>query len=92
LSQTQIAKVENVFFCILKIPQFRIHIILASLITVYDSILHIYCYDGQVMVQSGNTTIPLDPSREASSQPKSPMDVSDDKQDEDLLKLNEDEF
>jgi hypothetical protein len=55
-------------------------------------ILAIYCYDGQVMVQSGNTTIPLDPSREASSQPKSPMDVSDDKQDEDLLKLNEDEF
>jgi hypothetical protein len=44
------------------------------------------------MVQAGDTTIPSDPYREASSQPKSPMDVSDDEQDEDLLKLTEDEL
>jgi hypothetical protein len=44
------------------------------------------------MVQSRDTTIPLDPSGEASSQPKSPMDVNDDEHDEDLLKLNEDKL
>jgi hypothetical protein len=44
------------------------------------------------MVQLGGTTIPSEPSREATSQPKSPMDVSDDEQDEALLNLNEDEL
>jgi hypothetical protein len=30
-------------------------------------ILAIYCYDEQVMVQAGDTTIPPSPSKEASS-------------------------
>jgi hypothetical protein len=55
-------------------------------------ILAIYCYNGQVMVQAADTTIRSDPSGKASSQPKSPMDVSDDDRDKDLLKLNENEL
>ena len=54
--------------------------------------LYIFCYDGQVMVEARNITIPLESSSEGTSQPKSPIDVSDDKQDETLLKLNEDEL
>jgi hypothetical protein len=44
------------------------------------------------MVQEKGITIPPEPSREGTSQPKSPMDVSDNEQDEALLKLNEDEL
>jgi hypothetical protein len=54
--------------------------------------LYIFCYDGQVMVQAGDVTIPLEPYGEGTSQPKSPIDVSDDEQDEALLKLNEDKL
>jgi hypothetical protein len=38
------------------------------------------------MVQEGGITIPPEPSGEGTSQPKSPMDVSDDEQDEDELR------
>jgi hypothetical protein len=55
-------------------------------------ILEIYCYDGQDMVHSRDITIAPEPSGEGTTQPKSPMDVSDDDQDEALLKLNEDEL
>jgi hypothetical protein len=55
-------------------------------------IFDIFCYDGQVMVQAGDITIPPEPSWEGTSQPKSLIDVSDDDQDEALLKLNEDEL
>jgi hypothetical protein len=55
-------------------------------------ILAIYFCDGQVMVQTGGTTIPPEPYGEATSQPKSRMDISNDKQDEALLKVNEDEL
>ena len=55
-------------------------------------IFYIFYYDGQVMVQAGNVTIPPEPSKEGTSQPKSPVDVSDDDQDEALLKLNEDKL
>jgi hypothetical protein len=48
--------------------------------------------DLQAMVQSEGTPIPPKSSGEATLQPKSPMDVSDDEQDEVLLKLNEDEL
>jgi hypothetical protein len=44
------------------------------------------------MVHLGDITIFPKPSREGTTQPKSPMDVSDDDQDEALLKLNEDEL
>ena len=44
------------------------------------------------MVQSRDTTILLEPYGKTTSQPKSPMDISDDKQDEALLKLNEDKL
>jgi hypothetical protein len=44
------------------------------------------------MEMSRETSIQPEPSGEATSQPMSPMDVSDDKQDEALLKLNEDEL
>jgi hypothetical protein len=55
-------------------------------------IFDICCYDEQVMVQTGDITIPPEPSGEGTSQPKSPIDVSDDEEDEALLKLNEDEL
>jgi hypothetical protein len=54
--------------------------------------LYSFCYDGQVMVQAGDVSIPPEPSGEGTSQPKSPIDVSEDDQDEALLKLNEDEL
>jgi hypothetical protein len=41
---------------------------------------------------SGETSLQLEPSGEGITQPTSPMDVSDDEQDEALLKLNEDEL
>jgi hypothetical protein len=41
---------------------------------------------------SGKTSIQPEPFGEANSQPLSPMEVSDDEQDEELLKLNEDEL
>jgi hypothetical protein len=44
------------------------------------------------MVQARNITIPLEPSGEGTSQPKSPIDVSDNEQDEALFKRNEDEL
>jgi hypothetical protein len=44
------------------------------------------------MVQSKDSTIPPESSREATSQPKSPMDVSNDEYDEALFKLNEDKL
>jgi lysophospholipid acyltransferase (LPLAT)-like uncharacterized protein len=65
---------------------------LLSFFLAFIFILGIYCFDGQVMVQSGDTTILPEPYGETTSQPKSPMDVSDDEQDEALLKLNEDEL
>jgi hypothetical protein len=43
------------------------------------------------MVQAGDVTIPPEPSGEGTSQPN-PIDVSDDDQDEALLKLNDDEL
>jgi hypothetical protein len=54
--------------------------------------LYSFCYDGQVMVQAGDVSIPPEPFGEGTSQPKSPIDVSEDEQDEALLKLNEDEL
>jgi hypothetical protein len=50
-----------------------------------------YC-DVQVVEMSGETSLQLEPSGEGITQPTSPMDVSDDEQDEALLKLNEDEL
>jgi hypothetical protein len=44
------------------------------------------------MVQEGDTTIPSEPYGEATSNPKFPMGISDDNQDEALLKLNEDKL
>ena len=44
------------------------------------------------LVPSKEGTIPQEPSGEGNSQPKSPIDVSDDEQDEALLKLNEDKL
>jgi hypothetical protein len=44
------------------------------------------------MDQVGGITIPPEPFGEGPSQPKSPMDVSDNEQDEALFKLNEDEL
>jgi hypothetical protein len=44
-----------------------------------------------MLAVSEDVTIPPEPSRVGTSQPKSPIDVSDD-QDEALLKLNEDEL
>jgi hypothetical protein len=41
---------------------------------------------------SGDTSLQPKPSGEGTTQPTPPMDVSDDKQDEALLKLNEDEL
>ena len=55
-------------------------------------ILTIYCYDGQVMVQSRDTFLQPMPSGEATSQPKSPMNVNKDEANKALLKLNEDEL
>jgi hypothetical protein len=40
--------------------------------------LYNFCYDGQVMVQAGDVSIPREPSGEGTSQPKSPIDVSED--------------
>jgi hypothetical protein len=45
-------------------------------------ILAIYYCDGQVMVHTRGTTIPPEPYGRATSQPKFPMDISDDEQDE----------
>jgi hypothetical protein len=55
-------------------------------------ILAFCCFDGQVMVQEGGTTIPPEPYGDATSNPKSPMGVNDNDQDEALLKLNKDEL
>jgi hypothetical protein len=44
------------------------------------------------MDQVGGITILPEPSGEGTSQPKSPMDVSNNEQDEALLKLNKDEL
>jgi hypothetical protein len=44
------------------------------------------------MTQPRESSIQPEPSREATSQPKTSEDVSDDKQDEALLKLNEDKL
>jgi hypothetical protein len=41
---------------------------------------------------SGKTSLQPKPSREATTQPKFPMDVSDNDHDEALLKLNKDEL
>jgi hypothetical protein len=41
---------------------------------------------------SGETSLQPEPSREGTTQPSSPMDVSDGEQDEALMKLNEDEL
>jgi hypothetical protein len=41
---------------------------------------------------SGETSLQPEPSGEATTQPMSQMDVSDNEQDEALLKLNEDEL
>jgi hypothetical protein len=54
--------------------------------------LYSFCYDGQVMVQAGDVSIPPESSGEGTTQPKSPIDVSEDEQDEALLKLNEDKL
>jgi hypothetical protein len=44
------------------------------------------------MSEPGETSIQPEPSGEAISQPKASEDVSDDEQDETLLKLNEDKL
>jgi hypothetical protein len=46
----------------------------------------------QVFEMFGETSLQLEPSGEGTSQPTSPMDVSDEEQDDALLKLNEDEL
>jgi hypothetical protein len=46
----------------------------------------------QVVEISGETSIQPEPYGEGTSQPTSPMDVSDEEQDDALVKLNEDEL
>jgi hypothetical protein len=41
---------------------------------------------------SGETSLQLEPSGEGTTQPTSPMDVSDEEQDEALLQFNKDEL
>jgi hypothetical protein len=46
----------------------------------------------QVVEMSGETSFQPEPSGEGTNQPISPMDVSEEEQDEALLKLNENEL
>jgi hypothetical protein len=58
----------------------------------FNALVYIPGIDLQAMTEPGETSIQPKPSGEATSQPKAFEDVSDDEQDEALLKLNEDEL
>jgi hypothetical protein len=58
----------------------------------FNASIYILGIDLQAMTQPRESSIQPEPSREATSQPKTSEDVSDDKQDEALLKLNEDKL
>jgi hypothetical protein len=70
--------------------QFVFHICLT--LSIFNAPVYIPSIDLQTMSELGETSIRPEPSREATSQPKASEDVSDDEQDEALLKLNEDEL
>jgi hypothetical protein len=58
----------------------------------FNASVYIPSIDLQAMTEPGETSIQPKPSGEATSQPKASKDVSNDEQDEALLKLNEDEL
>jgi hypothetical protein len=58
----------------------------------FNALVYIPGIDVQAMTEPRETSIQPEPSGEATSQPKASKDVSDDEQDEALLKLNEDEL
>jgi hypothetical protein len=58
----------------------------------FNALVYIPGIDLHAMIEPGETSIQPEPSGEATSQPKASEDVSDDEQDEALLKLNEDEL
>ena len=73
-------------FCV--VFRFVCHVYIVILLC----LVHIPVIDLQAMSEPGETSLQLEPSGEATTQPKSSEDVSDDDQDEALLKLDEDQL
>jgi hypothetical protein len=61
-------------------------------LSIFNSPVYIPGIDMQAMSEPRENSIQPEPSGEGTSQPKGSVDASDDEQDEDLLKLNEDEL